>query len=131
MGKIKGTVVETSQSLYSVKIIVNGHELLGDEPESYGSQNLGPAPYDLLLASLGACTAMTVRWLAIKKGWPLEYVEVHLSHEKKEDRDVFTKHVTIHGPDLTEEHHEKLQSAAFKCPVHQTLIKGSTIDHIS
>ena len=59
MKSIEATITETDASLYSVDINTNGHLLVGDEPESYGSQNLGPAPYDLLLAALGECIVMT------------------------------------------------------------------------
>lgn len=53
---INAHIIETGDSLYGVQISVNGHKIIGDEPESYGSKNLGPAPYDLLLAALGECT---------------------------------------------------------------------------
>ena len=121
MSKVEATITETDASLYSVDINTNGHSLVGDEPESYGSKNLGPAPYDLLLAALGECIVMTVRWLALKKKWPLDKVEAHVTHEKQGRQDVFTKTVTLHGEDLTEEQRKELHEVADKCPVHRTL----------
>ena len=103
MSKIGATVIETDESLYSVAIKTNGHEITGDEPESYGSQNLGPAPYDLLLAALGECIVMTVRWAAIQNKWPLEKVEAQVTHEKQ-------------GSNI-----------ANKCPVYRTLTSEVTI----
>ncbi len=125
---INATVEETKDSLYSVKILVNNHQLIGDEPEDYGSKNLGPAPYDFLLAALGECATMTVRWLAIQKNWPLEKVEVHLTHEKKDKIDFFTKKIIIHGEKLTSEQRQKLQEVAVKCPVHKTLMSEVVIE---
>ena len=125
MSKIEATVIETDASLYSVNIETNGHKLIGDEPESYDSKNLGPAPYDLLLAALGECIVMTMRWAAIKYQWPLEKAEVHVTHEKQGREDVFTKKVTLHGASLTDEQREKLHDIANKCPVHKTLTSGA------
>ena len=62
--QLSATVTETGESLYAKNINVSGHALKGDEPAASGGGNLGPAPYDMLLAALGECTAMTVRWYA-------------------------------------------------------------------
>src|SRR3546814_6763624 len=63
---------------YRTEIEVGPHHLVADEPPALGGQAVGPAPYDLLLASLGACTAITLRMYADRKGWPLLSVEVGL-----------------------------------------------------
>jgi putative redox protein len=63
-----------------------GHLLLADEPIGVGD-DLGPTPYDLLLASLGACTAMTLRLYAERNGWPLTQVSVELRHDRVHARD--------------------------------------------
>jgi len=128
--KTLATITETDASLYSVKIDVNGHQLIGDEPESFGSKNLGPAPYDLLTASLGECTAMTIRWYAIKKEWPVEKVSVDVTHEKREDHDVFTKKVHIEGEALSDEQLARLHDVANKCPVQKTLLSNIQIDSV-
>lgn len=114
-------VEETGKSAYSVSISVSGHTIKGDEPVSFGGGNLGPAPYDLLLAALGECTAMTVRWYAIQQKWPLEKVEVKLTHQKIDKVDTFEKQVIVHGDTLTDEQRKKLVDVAAKCPVQRTL----------
>ncbi len=126
--QIKAHVEETGESKYSVKISVSGHDIKGDEPISFGGNNLGPAPYDLLLAALGECTAMTIRWYANQQNFPLEKVEVKLSHQKMSDSsgkkgkiDVFEKQIIIHGNNLTAEQRKKLIEISAKCPVQKTL----------
>jgi putative redox protein len=123
---ISARVTETGQSLYSVAIASNGHGIVADEPVDFGGGNLGQAPYDLLLSSLGACTAMTVRWYARQQTWPLDHVSVDLTHEKIGHQDVFTKRVTLTGDQLTEAQRAKLLDVADKCPVHRTLTSANT-----
>lgn len=119
--RIGAHVLETGESAYAVSIEVSGHVLKGDEPASFGGGDLGPAPYDLLLAALGECTAMTVRWYAIQQRWPLEKVEVKLTHQKVDKVDTFEKQVIVHGDLLTPEQRKKLVDVAAKCPVQRTL----------
>jgi len=121
------TVIETRESTYAVDIEVSGYKLKGDEPLSVGGANLGPAPYDILLAALGECTAMTVRWFAIQRNWPLDKVEVELTHHKDDVNnsprpvDIFTKKIILHGDALTDDQRAKLIEIAAKCPVQRTL----------
>lgn len=119
--KLSATVAETGESLYAVNIAVSGHTLKGDEPVGSGGGNLGPAPYDMLLAALGECTAMTVRWYARQQNWPLEKVEVNLTYQKLDKVDVFEKEVIVHGDTLTPDQRKKLVDVAAKCPVQRTL----------
>lgn len=123
----RAQVTETGASRYAVAIEVSGHRLTGDEPEAEGGKGLGPSPYDLLAAALGECTAMTVRWYAEQQKWPLEHVELVLTHQKGGEgassprQDVFTKTITLTGPDLTPEQRAKLIGVAARCPVQRTL----------
>lgn len=119
--KLSATVTETGESLYAVNINVSGYTLKGDEPVASGGGNLGPAPYDMLLAALGECTAMTVRWYAKQQNWPLEKVEVNLTYQKLDKVDVFEKEVIVHGDALTPDQHKKLVDVAAKCPIQRTL----------
>lgn len=126
-GTITAHVVETGESAFAVRIDVSGHSLVGDEPLATGGGDLGPAPYDLLLAALGECTAMTVRWYARQQNWPLDRVEVTLTHAKggiegkSAKIDHFTKEIRVFGEALTEEQREKLITVAARCPVQRTL----------
>lgn len=128
--KTEATIAETGESLYSVEINVSGHKIIGDEPVSFGSKNLGPAPYDLLLASLGECTAMTIRWFANQQAWPLDHVQVSVTHEKQGKQDVFTKQIIIKGNGLSDEQRQKLHDVGAKCPVHKTLASDVIINTV-
>jgi len=118
---ITAHVSETGESDYAVSIDVSGHKITGDEPEDAGGKDLGPAPYDLLTAALGECTAMTVRWFALQQKWPLDKVEVKLTFQKIDKVGVFEKQVIVHGDALTDDQRQKLIEIAAKCPVQRTL----------
>lgn len=125
------TVTETGTGTYTQEIVAGGHRLLADEPAPIGD-DAGPTPYDLLLAGLGACTSMTVRMYAKRKGWPLDQVRVTLRHSRIHAEDCaecetkkgFVSHIdrTIElTGDLDAEQRQKLLAIAERCPVHQTL----------
>ncbi len=133
----RAIITENGKSPYAVTINVSEHVIDGDEPHSFGGGNTGPAPYDLLTAALGECTAITVRWYAEKHNWPLEEVEVHIAFHKEavegEERpiDVFEKRVIIRGADLTEEQRQRLLDVAGKSPVHRSLLGMPRITTLS
>jgi putative redox protein len=123
----RARITENGKSPYAVTIEVSGHTLNGDEPVSFGGGDTGPAPYDLLAAALGECTAITVRWYAEKHKWPLEKVEVTVDFHKETidgqpyPVDVFEKHVILRGAGLSNEQRQKLLEISAKSPVHRTL----------
>ena len=125
-------VAETGTGQFAQTVRVGSHVLLADEPASVGGDNTGPAPYDYVLAGLGACTSMTLRMYANRKRLPLDKVSVLLSHSKvhaddcadcetKEGKiDEITREITITG-DLDDDQRARLLEIADKCPVHRTL----------
>lgn len=125
-------VVRGGPSGYAQEISAGGHALRADEPVSVGGTDSGPGPYELLLAGLGACTSMTLRMYADRKGWPLEGVTVELRHRKvhaadcadcetKEGKvDEIQRALRIDGP-LSDEQRARLMEIADRCPVHRTL----------
>ena len=105
-----GEVIVRSRPGLSASIEVGDHRLVADEPVEVGGADAGPNPYDLLLSALGACTAITVRMYAQRKGWPLDAVEVRLSHDRIHAEDCadcetrqgyvqrITKSLSVQGP---------------------------------
>jgi putative redox protein len=125
-------VARTGATGYRTEILANGHPLVADEPISVGGTNAGPSPYELLAAALGACTTMTLRMYADRKGWPLDEVEVRLRHEKihcedcaeaskgRPKIDHISRELVIEGP-LDDDQRQRLLEIADRCPVHRTL----------
>lgn len=120
---------------YTSEIKSGTHNLLADEPESVGGNDFGPSPYDLLSASLGACTAMTLKMYAERKKWDLQEVKVHLDHGKvhvdgvseKGKIDLFQRSIEIEG-NLDETQRKRLLEIADRCPVHRTLHNGVKVE---
>ena len=117
---------------YTQKVTARGHMFVADEPVELGGADEGPTPYEYLLAALGSCTTITLQMYAARKGWPLEGVEVTLSHDRVHARDCadceskegfvanIEREVRLRGP-LTEEQRLQLLAIAARCPVHKTL----------
>lgn len=131
---IAGQVVvrETREGKFTQRIVAGRHVLRADEPVEAGGLDSGPGPYDLLLASLGACTSMTLRLYADLKKIPLERVTVTLGHDKIHAQDCadcetregkidrIERVVHLEGA-LDAGARAKLLEIADKCPVHRTL----------
>ena len=111
---------------------MGAHRLIADEPVEVGGLDSGPGPYDLVLAGLGACTAMTLRLYAERKALPLDQVTVRLAHSKIHTADCaacetkegmldrIDRAITLSGS-LDESQRARLMEIADKCPVHRTL----------
>jgi uncharacterized OsmC-like protein/alpha-beta hydrolase superfamily lysophospholipase len=125
-------VTETRRGRFQQSITAGPHHLVADEPTTFGGLDTGLNPYDLLLASLGACTAMTLRLYAERKNLPLERVSISLAHAKIHAADCETcetregmldridRTVMLEGA-LDVEQRKRLLEIADKCPVHRTL----------
>ena len=111
---------------WRTEIMVGGHAIIADEPETLGGQGAGPAPYDLLLASLGACTAITLKMYAARKGWPLVSVDVDLRLKGSKDEMRIERKLSIVG--LDEEQKARLAEIAERTPVTLTLKSGLGIE---
>jgi putative redox protein len=122
------TVSETGLGRYQVEARAGGSAFLVDEPQSAGGLGSGPNPYDLLAAALGACTTMTVRLYANRKGWPLRRVQTSVRHSRDglNARDRFELDIALDG-ELTAEQRARVLEIAERCPVHLTLARGSDV----
>jgi putative redox protein len=128
----KQVVARLGDTGYTTDIMAGKHGLIADESENLGGADFGPSPYELLNASLAACTAMTLQMYARRKKWDLQEVQVHLAfsrsykedceHCDEKDRrlEVFDREIEIKG-DLDEKQINRLLEIANRCPVHRTL----------
>ncbi|UXX85198.1 bifunctional alpha/beta hydrolase/OsmC family protein [Roseovarius pelagicus] len=115
------------------------HHTLADEPAAYGGTDKGMSPYGFLAAGLGACTSMTIRMYARRKGWPLDNIRVEVCHDKVHAQDaatgqdakadMFKRTVFLNG-DLSDDQRARLLEIADKCPVHRTLEASSRIETV-
>lgn len=135
-------VSETGEGQYQNTVLAGRHRLFADEPESVGGLDSGPSPYDFLSAALGACTSMTLRMYANRKGIELGRISVDVSHEKvhtadcaecTEDEkarggkiDRFHRTIAVEGG-VPQELEDKIVEIAGKCPVHRTLEHASKV----
>lgn len=125
-------LVEERNQQFTRAIFSDSHFWLADEPTALGGHNLGPDPYEHLLAALGACTSMTIRMYANRKKLPLEHVSVKLKHSRQHGQDcvhcddehskveVLSREVVLTG-DLSADERARLLEIADRCPVHRTL----------
>lgn len=118
---------ETGEGLFQVRISTGDHSLLMDEPVEYGGLSTGPGPFDLLSAALGACTLMTLKLYAKRKGWTLDRLSVRVTHRKGAagGRDRFDRVLEL--GDVTDEQREGLLKIAERCPVDLLLERGADV----
>lgn len=120
-------VGETGEGSYTQSVTAGSHTLTADEPLDKGGLDKGPNPFEFLLGALGACTTMTLRMYADRKGWAMEKASVRLTHSKIEEMgngiiDVITRDITLEG-NLDAEQRQRLLEIANKCPLHKLLEK--------
>jgi putative redox protein len=123
--------VRIGKERYTTEVTLGNHTITADEPTEVGGQDLGPAPLQLLLSSLGTCKAITMRMYADRKEWPLDSIEVILSSETvKSDLQQTTYircTIKLYG-DLEEKQKERIYKIADKCPIHKTLTNPIVIE---
>ena len=116
-------VTELDQSRYKTKVFAGGHLIYADEPTELGGTDEGMTPGALLLASLGSCTAITIRMYADRKEFPLESIKINLALTEKDDSfdgTIISRKIEFKG-ELSEEQITRLLVIADKCPIHKLL----------
>lgn len=140
----QGVARISNEEGFTTQMLFGGHAFLADEPQSLGGENLGPSPYDLINAGLGACTAMTLKMYARRKNIPFDDITVHLNHKRRRVDDVeacmagevdadqqgnfdqFERLIEITG-NVTDEQRQRMLEIADRCPVHRSMERRSTI----
>ena len=126
-GLVARTSLESTTG-YAQKIRAGHHGLTADEPTHAGGTDTGPSPYGLVLSGLGACTSITLRMYAERKGWDLGTLQLELRMFKDADaKERIERTVRLGNPALTAEQRAKLAEIAEKTPVTRTLRGGVPI----
>jgi putative redox protein len=124
-------VTVSSDEGLAQEIVSGDHRWFADEPLPYGT-GTGPSPYQLLLSALGACTSMTLRLYAQRKGMDLQRITVRLQHSRFHASDCgecetkagfldrIDRDIQLTG-NLSDDQKRRLLEIAELCPVHRTL----------
>jgi len=123
MAHAKGSIGTTN---YAVSITAGHHQFSADERAGLGGKDVGPAPYELLCAALCACTAITLRMYAERKGWPLRAVHVDAHFKREGEQSAIARVLSLEG-ELDDEQRARLADIAERTPVTLTLKQGLAI----
>ena len=124
------SVNERAGGVYTQNVQARSHRLYADEPENIGGADLGPTPYEFVLAGLGACTTITLRMYAERKKWPVSHIGVDVTYKKSgfgaDMKSVFVRKINIEG-DIDDKQRARMLAIADKCPVHKMLEAATEI----
>jgi putative redox protein len=123
---LAAATIESGEGL-AQSIVAGQHRLAADEPPSNGGKDSAPAPYQLMLAGLGACTSITLKMYAQRKGWDLGKVTVTVKIFREEQGERIERTLASSAT-LTAEQREKLLEIAGKTPVTKTIMRGTKIE---
>ena len=118
--------LDSREAKYAQDIRAGNHQLVADEPPSNGGQDAGPNPYAYLLAGLAACTSITLRMYADRKGWELGPIHVDVSFHRNGGEEKIDRTIVL-SPSLTDEQRTRLGEIAEKTPVTKTIKRGTPI----
>ncbi len=129
MRVMRTATVRSAKGNFGQVIQIGPHQLVADEPVESEGDDIGPNPFDFLLAALGSCTSMTISAYARFKNIPLERVEVELSQENKDNVHTFYRVIHLYG-DLNDAQRQRMLEIANKCPVHRTLTGKIAVESV-
>jgi putative redox protein len=112
---------------WSVDLRTGAHQLVADEPATYGGDDAGPSPFGLLLSGLAACTAMTLRVYAEHKGWTLTAIEVDVRYNVADIDEASIERTITLPADLPTDQRDRLADIAERTPVTRAVRRGTPI----
>jgi putative redox protein len=118
--------LDSGDAPYVQSIRAGRHALTSDEPASVGGADAGPGPYNLVVAGLVACTSITLRMYADRKGWQLGHVQIAATMRRDGEAEIIERTITLE-PSVTPEQRAKLAEIAEMTPVTRTLARATTI----
>ena len=107
---------------------VNGrHTIVTDEPERLGGEDSGPAPLELLPATLAACIATMISLYAKRKGWDVGGMAVDVEYDDEASPRSFE--VVVRLPEnVTPEQLERFEHVARTCPARRAMEAGFSFE---
>ena len=127
MKKTNTATVVSTGTHYLHHVHVNRFDLDTDEPKALGGQGAAPAPFDYYLASLSACTAITLRMYAERKNWNLGEFRAELALSFDDDGKPHV-HRTLHSDQpLSDAQWERLLEIVANTPVTKAMREGAVI----
>lgn len=130
-GDTTSVAIRMSGEPYRAEVTTDAHAFVMDVDPGKGGRDAGPDPHELLAASLGVCTAMTVKMYADRKGWRVDSIQANALHEThRTDEGVkhrFVVDMRIEG-EIDDEQRARLIDIAHRCPVHRALVEPKSIE---
>lgn len=118
------TSVEIGKDHYRTEVRAGNHSIMSDEPLELGGDDKGVNPNELFLASLGSCTAITLRMYADRKEWAVDRIVVDLKMDIVKGNEAQTsyikRHITILG-NVSQEQKRRMLTIADSCPLHRIM----------
>ena len=121
-------VEETGVGLFQSRVLAGGTAFFADESVQLGGLGSGPDPFQLAGAALAACTVMTIRLYARRKGWRMARLSAEVRHSRASatSRDRFDLQIQL-DPNLDAAQQARLLNIASRCPVHRLLAAGAEV----
>ncbi|MCX5514336.1 osmotically inducible protein C [Kaistia algarum] len=112
---------------FAVAMTAGPHNIAADEPVARGGGGTAPGPFDLVMSGLAACTIITLRMYAARKGWELGTIHAEIEHSRTAKDNHILRHLRF-GAELTPDQIARLAEIAEKTPVTLALKQGSVIE---
>ena len=109
---------------YATQLRTRDLEWTADEPPDHGGANAGASPHEMVLGGLAACTAITLRMYADRKGWEVGRIDVYASLQRRQEGSGVESDILLDlafGGNPDEAQRARLLQIAKACPVHRTL----------
>jgi putative redox protein len=115
---------------WRVDIHAGHHLLAADEPASLGGGDVGTSPFGLVMSGLAACTAMTLRMYADRKGWGLAHIEVDIRYDVDEAGNATIQRTVAVPANLDPAQRQRLAEIAERTPVTLAVRNGTPIETV-
>ena len=108
-----------------VEVHYRGHVIKTDQPIMAGGDNSAPSPFELFMASIGACAGVYVKAFCAQRGIPYDNIKLTQRMLKNEQNMIGAVEITISvPPDFPEKYKPLLEKAAAACSVKKHIMNA-------